>query len=342
MTEIAGRDDEFRGTIAALYQAELGRAPDPGGLASWLSNCRHGMTGAQLRQQLHDSPEAVAYRARPPVPVVPVPHLEIRGTDFVDAAGARIVLNGTDQFCAFRQYLDGVDLEPLFAESHALGFTLWRVLLMGSAAQNHVLDLRPDARFFDQLRPFADLVNQHGIILLATVFADAQDVMPTVLTRIHHWFDVADRLRGSLTLLSAGNQFPKNGWSPDDVGEVGMLWSRGSSLEDQKVDPRGASFAEFHPRRDLPASLLDSVASPVTLYREGLSVPLIISEPIGFAEADQPGRRSSDPMLAWKLARHYATECGGAVFHSDDGIRSQVMGPVTRACAAYWSKGMQL
>lgn len=339
---ITGRDDEFRGTITALYQEELGRAPDPGGLASWLQNCRNGMTGGQLRQQLHDSPEAVAFRARPPVPVVAVPHLEIRGTDFVDAVGERIVLNGTDQFCAFRQYLDGVDLAPLFTESHALGFTLWRVLLMGSAAQNHILDLRPDARFLDQLRPFADLVNQHGIVLLATVFADAQDVMPARGDRQRHWDRVTSALAGSVTLASAGNQFPKNGWSPNDVSDPGMLWSRGSSLEDQKVDPQGASFAEFHPRRDLPASLLDSVASPVTLYREGLTVPLIISEPIGFAEADQPGRRSSDPGLAWKLSRHYATECGGAVFHSDDGMRSQAMGPGTRACAESWSRGMRI
>lgn len=338
---ITDRDPEFRETIAALYRQELGRDPEPAGLASWLENCRNGMTGDELRAALHGSPEAVAYRAKPIPP--PVPYFETRGTDFVDAAGARVVLNGTDQFCVYDRFLRGTGLDALFAESRELKFNLWRVLLMGSAAQNSILDLRPDrGGFFEGLRPFADLLNQHGIILLATVFADAQDVMPARGDRQRHWDHVTSALAGSVTLASAGNQFPKNGWSPDDVSDPGMPWSRGSSTEDQKVDPRGASFAEFHPRRDLPKSLLDSVASPVTLYDEGLSVPLIISEPIGFAETDQPGRRSNDPRLAWKLARHYATECGGAVFHNDDGMRSQPMGRVTRACAEAWQRGMRL
>lgn len=334
---ITGRDGEFTQTITALYQLELGREPEPAGLAAWLEQARHGMTGDQIRAALHDSAEGIAYRARPVLP--PLPSLTMRGIDFVDDAGLRIVLNGTDQFCADRRFLDGDDLEPLFTESRELGFNLWRVFLMGSIAQNTILELRPSDRgYYEGLRPFADLLNSHGIVLLATVFVDNQDIKAGAA----HWSMVADRLRGSGTLLSAGNQWPKNGWSPDNLSDPGMRWSRGSGLEDQKVDSRGASFAEFHPRRDLPASLLDSVASPVTLYHEGLDVPLIISEPIGFAEEARPGRRSDDPRLAWRLGRHYATECAGAVFHSDAGMRCELMGQVTRACAAAWTKGMQI
>lgn len=347
---ITDRDPEFIGTITALYREELGRDPDPGGLSVYLDFVRNGGTGGQLRQILHDSPEGVAHRAQPIAPTVVLSpastlHLEIRGSDFIDATGERLVLNGTDQFVAFRQYLDGVDLDPLFNESRELGFNLWRVFLMGSVRQNNILELRPNDGTDAQLRPFAHLLNAHGIALLATVFVDAQDVMPTVDDRQIYWQDVADALRGSLTLLSGGNQFPKNGWNPNELTDPGMLWSRGSALADPdpfQPQPNGASFAEFHPRRDLPASLLDSVASPVTLTRLGLRVPLIISEPLGFAEAERPGSRSNDANLAWRFARHYATECAGAVFHNDAGMRGQLMGPVTRACAEAWQRGMTI
>jgi hypothetical protein len=341
MTLITGRDDEFRGTITAIYLSELGRAPDPGGLENWLQHAREGWTGEQIRHAIHESPEAVAFRARPVVAPV---HLEIRGRDFVNANGERIVLNGTDAFVAYRLYLDGADLSPLFEESQALGFTMWRVFLMGSIRQNTILQLTDtDPGFYDRLRPFAELLNQHGIILLGTVFVDAQDIMPDVNIRRQHWARVANELRGTHTLLSAGNQWNKNGWHPLDVSDPGgPLWSRGSGVEDVAPMPPHGSFTEFHPVRGIERTLMDAVASPVFLYGHGVNVPLIISEPIGFAEAEQPGRRSADPFVAWQLGRLYATMCAGAVFHSDAGMRGQLMGPVTRASAEAWSRGMGL
>lgn len=274
-----------------------------------------------------------------PVPP-PAPELRIKGRDFVDADGKRIVLNGCDQFRAFRMFLDGADLEPLFTESRELGFNMWRVFMQGSAAQNQVLDLRPtDAGYYEGVRPFADLLNAHGIILLATVYVDDQDVQ----AGLDHWQKLASRLRGSGTLLSGFNQWTKNkSWfGPAELSEPGMIWSRGSDVEDRETPPNGASFAEFHTRRDMPAMLMDTVASPVYLYGHGLTVPLIMSEPIGFAETDQPGKRSNDPALAWRLARHYSTEYSAVVFHSDAGIRSQLMGKQTRRCAEAWTRGMR-
>jgi hypothetical protein len=349
---ITDRDNEFRSTIAFYYQQELGREPDAGGLDEWLNNCRHGMTGAQLLQALHESPEGVAYRNRPVViaPVVKPLHLQISGSNFVDQEGNRIVLNGTDQFVAYRLFLDGRldDLNALLQESTDLGFNMWRVFMMGSVKQNSILQLSPtEPDYLVNLRPFAELLNSRGIILLATVFVDAQDVSKTATGRKALWTTVADQLRGTQTLLSGGNQYPKNGWDPTkDLTNPNMLWSRGSSTADPDPfvpKPAGASFTEFHPRRDLPASLLDSVASPVTLtLRDGISTPLIISEPLGFAEAERAGSRSADPFLAWRLGRHYATECAGAVFHSDAGMRGQLLGPVQRACAEAWQRGMRL
>ena len=345
---ILDRDPEFRETVLFYYLTELGRRADQvsaAELEEWMNHCRNGMTGEKLQQLFHDSSEGVAYRNRPIEPDPPTKiHLEIRGIDFVDPDGNRVVLRGTDQFSAYRRYLDGVDLTPLIEESKELGFNMWRVFMMGSARQNNILELVPSVTpgYYDHLGSFANFLNANGIILLAAVFVDAQDCMPNRDDQLIHWGMVADRLRGTSTLLSGGNEFSKNGFDPTVLPNPGMFWSRGSDQGDrQPVKPYG-SFAEFHPRRDLPASLLDSVASPVTLYGWGLNVPLIIDEPIGFAEGDKPGSRSADPRLAWRLARHYSTEAAGAVYHNDSGMRCQPMSTRVLECAQEWVKGMKI
>jgi len=270
-------------------------------------------------------------------------HIQIRGIDFVDASGARMVYSGTDQFCAYRQFLDMQDLGPLFQESKELGFNLWRVFLMGSKAQNGILQLSPaDVGYYEHLRPFADLLSSHGIMLLATVFVDAQDIAPSALARQSHWAKVAGILRGSATLLSGGNEWQKNGFNPGELFDPAMIWSRGSDLGDAAPYQPYGTFAEFHPRRDLPAALMDTVASPVFIHgTNGLTGPLIIDEPPRMG-LDGSGPEYATPEMCYKFARHYATECGAAVFHSRPGQQGRVMDPTTRACAEAWQRGMRL
>lgn len=287
---------------------------------------------------VHENPSE-----EPPVDAV---GLQISGVDLVDGNGNRVVLKGVDQFKAYAQYLNGdSSLTGLILESRELGFNLWRVFMMGSAAQNNILDLRPQTtpNYYDELRGFALFLKDNGINLLTTIFVDAQDVMPNADERRDHWGRVTNELRG-MALVSGGNEWQKNGWNPNELTDpgAGVIWSRGSATSDQRPAEPYATFAEFHPRRDMPAMMLDSVASPVTLYGWGLNVPLLIDEPIGFAEADKPGSRSADPRMAYRLARHYSTETAGAVFHNDSGMRGQLMSPRIRECAASWLRGMRL
>lgn len=280
-------------------------------------------------------------------PVAPLVPLRISGRDFVDETGARRVLNGCDMFMAYRQFLDGgaAALVPFVEESHTLGFDLWRVFLMGSKAQNQVMDLQPsEPDYYDRLRPFVATLNANGITLLATVFVDAQDVMPDLARRQQHWRDVADRLRGSVTILSGGNEWRKNGFNPGELADPGMIWSRGSDLsvgdnEHAPYRPYGR-VAEYHPRRDLWASLMDTVASPVFIHEtNGLTGPLIIDEPPKMGTHGSRG--FEDPPMARRFAQHYAAECGGAVFHNAFGQRGLRMDDPTRACAAAWQQGMR-
>ncbi len=274
----------------------------------------------------------------------PLQPLRISGRDFVTETGARRVLKGCDAFMAYRHFLDGgaAALVPFVEESRALGFDLWRVFLMGSKAQNQVMDLRPsEAGYYDRLRPFAATLNANGITILATAFVDAQDVMPNQSQRQQHWKDVADRLRNTVTLLSGGNEWQKNGFNPGELSDPGMLWSRGSDLGDSAPYRPYGSFAEFHPRRDLWASLMDTVASPVFIYEtNGLSGPLIIDEPPKMGTNGSSG--FTEPSMARRYAQHLSAECAGAVFHNWFGQRGLLMDGHTRTCADAWQRGMAI
>jgi hypothetical protein len=277
------------------------------------------------------------------VPVQTMPVLRISRKDFVDEKGSRIVLCGMDQFAALRDFAQGKDLTPLMNESRELGFGMWRVFFMGSEKQNGLLQLDPRA-VYDAMRPFADLLNRNGIVLLATVNADAQDIMPSASDRKANWLKIASLLAGSATLLSGGNEWSKNGWNPSELADVpGMLWSRGSDVGDQPPPKPTATFMEFHPRRDLPAALMDTVASPVFLYGQGgfPAIPLIIDEPPRMG-TDGSSAEYADSFLCYKFARHYATECAGAVFHSRAGQAGTLMDATTRVCAQAWVRGMRL
>ena len=267
----------------------------------------------------------------------------INGINFVDHIGERVSLNGTDQFCALRQFADGIDLTPYADESVELGFNLWRVFFSGSIKQNFVLDLIPGEFIYQKVRSFVEWVNSKGIIVLATIDVDMQDILTSADARAKNWSRMAKEMVGLAVLLSAGNQWNKNGWSPAEISDpgYGMLWSRGSGVEDvAPISPHG-SFAEFHQRRDWPAGMLDTVASPVYLYDHGVNVPLLMTEPRGYNEDGSRGRLN-DPKLAYRFARHYSTEWAGAIFHNDFGQSGRLMGPRTKECARAWTSGMRL
>ena len=280
-------------------------------------------------------------------PAVNVP-LSISGMDFVNPDGSRRVLCGCDMFLAYRQFLDGgaAALVPFWDESHALGFDLWRVFLMGSKRQNQVMDLSPsEPGYYDQLQPFVQTLNNNGIVLLATVFVDAQDVMPSETQRQSHWTAVAERLRGSNTLLSYGNERNKNGTEHDQMTDPGMIWSRGSWTADpspyQPV-PQNASFAEFHPRRDLYKSLADATASPITIWQDyHVTCPLVIDEPPKFG-TNGTNDLYNDPKLARKFAQVYSAMCAGAVYHNWFGQRGLLMDGPTITVGQAWQRGMHL
>jgi hypothetical protein len=270
----------------------------------------------------------------------PLPIYTIQGKDFVDGNGQRTVLLGIDAFNAFRLYLSGANLDPLVAYSHTRGFNLWRVFMQGSAAQNGFLQLDPrEAGYYEHVRPFVNYLNGQGIVLLAEAYVDNQDIR----SGLDHWTRLANELRGSSTILSGGNEYPKNGFDPGSLPDPGMVWARGSALGDQAPFRPTAVVMQFHPRRDLPAAKMDTVASPVFIYGQGgyPQIPLLIDEPPRMG-SNGSGPEYAAPRVCYEFARHYATETAGAVFHNAATMRGLVPDAVTDACAVAWQTGMRL
>lgn len=273
---------------------------------------------------------------------LPLPHLEIRGRDFVDAQGQRIVLNGTDGFLDYRIFLDGGTLQPFLQESRDLGFQMRRVFLQGSKAQNQVMDLRPtEPGYYASLKPFVQAENAHGIIPLLTIGVDNQDVHSPV----EHWARVVAETDGTTRLISFFNEWSKNS-STFDPGAIpaptGVLWSRGSDIGDKAPYRPAGAFLEFHPVRSYATAMRDAVASAIELYEaQGYTAPLLIDEP-GRMGTNAHEARFTDPREVERYARLLSTLCAGAVMHNWFGQRGRLMDAHTRACAEAWTRGVQL
>ncbi len=272
-----------------------------------------------------------------PVPVSTI-HLEQRGNDFVDAAGKRIVFPAVDAFFAFRLYRDGGPdaLRPFFEESNRLGFKAWRMWSQASKAQNGVDSLSPkEAGYYDDVRPCTDLINAHGIVPIWTGFVDNQDVK----SPIGHWVELGARLAGAKALMSGFNQWSKNKsdfdpWALPSPG-AGIIWSRGSDVDDTITDPRGAPASELHATRiSFDRALMDATASPPYMRSKGAGMVWMtegqpFGDSAGYSEA-QARCLGCGYSILWALAVH----------HNRQSQRGQLMQDATARTAAAFVAGM--
>ncbi len=292
-------------------------------------------------------PTNIDYKITPTGGPAPTPpqtlHLEVKGINFVDAEGRPTCLSCVDQFQALRLFLDGrfSNLEALVEESHEFHFQYWRIFGMGAKSENTLFDLSPsEPGYYDALYQLARWLNARGIGLLFECYADNQ----VVGAGPEHWTRCADALRGTVTILSGGNEHEKNGFDPQTLSDPGMIWSRGSALADTLTPQNGATCASFHQRTDYPKTLYDATASVLYMESEGYTVCLM-DEPTRF---NVDGTTKSDPLdngltaehFAWQLGKVYSAMWDLACFHNQAGQRGQLMSPPLRAMAAEWARGM--
>ena len=359
------------GTLRTISQQEIGRdvyaAPSPTAAdsagAQMLLMALEGKTGEDIRAWLYGSDEAAAWRHRPPEPPTPelppatddvgplpappgapcVP-LTRDGVTIRNPAGQRISLCGYDMFTALRMLLDGADLQPFIDESLHYGFNCWRVFGMASSDQNGYYTLSPtESGYYDAVGYLAQRLSAVGIYYLHTTYADCQDIG----FDLGVWTNVATTLRpySHAVFLSGGNEWSKNHWDPMQLSDPGLpWWSRGSDVGDAPPPYPAGTFAEFHPRRDYPKALDDTIASQTWIqYHDGCTVPLIIDEPPRMG-ADGSGDVYLDPGIVWRFARSYSGGCGGAVLHMRPGQKGALIPPgsLDDQIATAWQEGMRL
>jgi hypothetical protein len=65
-------------------------------------------------------------------------------------------------------------------------------------------------------------------------------------------------------------------------------------------------------------------------------------EPIGAGEHDEPGRRIADPAIFYTMAALNRLFNVGGVFHSEDGLNANPLGPNQRRCAEAFLRGSRV
>lgn len=341
---ITDRDPEFIATITTIYREELGRDPDPGGLQSWLQHARDGWTGEQIRKAIHDSPEAVAYRNRPKTARV---HVEALG--FVTAQGEAWRMAFVSSFRLYERFLRGEDVRPLLDETRQVGANGVRVFGafdFGSPDQQRLYPSEHED-YFARLPEFFALLAQYSLYAQFTAFADTQRSVPGAAAQAAHWAALCDVLRPIENVLlervNEDNQH-ENRVDADLPKPDGICSSFGSNGAGDDPPEPFWDYADLHSERRGDFGLSTTTVH-FSIFGYGTAFPgthraTVVSEPPGFADMAEPGRRANDPYIAYRMGLGCQWGAGGTA-HSDAGIQSVPLSPIQRACVEQFIRGVK-
>jgi hypothetical protein len=345
---IIGRDDEFKGTITYYYRQELGRDPDPSGLAYFLDRCENGMTGPELQDILHNSPEGVAYRNRPKTPRV---HVE--GFRFVTETGDPWMMAFLTGFRDYERFLRGEDITPLLQETKDLGANGRRVFGAFDFGSPNVQRLYPREHpdYYSRLAEFCALYARYGLYLQFCVFADTQRSVPGRDEQAIHWAAVCSVLASvPNVLIERVNEVDSHENRIDaDLPKPAAPMCSSYGSNGAGADPPGPywDYADLHSERrgdfGLTSTTLHYAVHGWSENGQGFAGTqraTVNSEPPGFADTFQPGRRTNVPAIAYLMGLGCRWGAGGTA-HSDNGIQSVLLSPIQRACVAEFIRGVK-
>lgn len=288
----------------------------------------------------------VVFHLTVPEPPPPPPNqllaLTVNGLGFYEG-GRPWVYRGFTDFLLYQRFLAGEDLSALLRERVAVGANTLRVLGMVTSFSHFYPQEHED--YYARLPAFAALLGSYGLRLEFVVFADAQVVMPDVVEETQHLEQVVSAFRGTTSvLLEVANEPFKN--LPGGAAAATALAQRiqgrdllvatGNYDFDLVVDHYelySADYVTFHPERkpEWPRTSKDAYD-----LRDGFCCnpgwagfhkPVVSDEPMGAAEVDSASRSAQPDDFAYFAAESALAGAGGT-FHSDNGVRSERLGPV--------------
>ncbi len=128
----------------------------------------------------------------------------------------------------------------------------------------------------------------------------------------------------------------------------GIVWAVGAAVGQDEPSPdgtypcSGGSYCTAH--LDRSRDFWNQVRRVREIYAiaDNVRVPALNNEPIGAAEATDPGRRESDPTFFLTMGVLDACFGVGGVHHSQAGLDAVLPGPVQVACADAYVRGSSL
>ncbi len=271
--------------------------------------------------------------------IVPTARLFTSGRDFIQN-GQRWKWKGASDFRLYQWFLEGRDIRPVLDQRRAAGVNILRVFGMYNGGIGQFLPSTYPA-YFGAFPAFANLLAEYGLQFELTAMADCQTFLNNDQQHMY-WGTLGIALSGiDNVVVELVNEYKKNGVDPAGFGPLnGILCSRGSGLSDEPGFVPGWNYHTWHGRRDWPKVLFSAEDmwyvgegwGPAGAYQYPV-IPIVHDEPIGFADENQPGRRSNDPYVARVIGGTSIEYGAGVTFHSDYGIQSQLWSPQVDLCA---------
>lgn len=241
---------------------------------------------------------------------------------------------GATAFSLFQRYLDGENITPLVLTYKDGGANTLRVLGMWTV--NDFNPARYGESYWSGLGRFADELAKNEIRLEFVVFADAQRIIPNTAAQDNHVQWVYATLAGKWNVfIELVNEAELNGIDPTRFQRptnLNVLVSAGSAGGGLS-NPVVWDYTTFHPERN------GYWFSSPNFTSQG--VPLVLDEPMGAAEFDQPGRRDSNPDHFYQFGKRvFDARIAGATFHSENGLYALPLGPTEKECMRQLFLGM--
>jgi hypothetical protein len=336
---------EFVATCSALFLEELEREIDQSGLTECVRLARTGQTADDLRAWLRGSDEWGALQDKKRLPP-PLPPLEVRGREFfVDDQKFHW------QYVTAFQLLDHVadgrlaDAEQFLVWAKNEGFNGVRVL----ATAQGLFQLSPDEGRL-ALGQFFELLRRYQMRVELVAVADSANWSEAQIHQQVAGVAFACAVQTACTLQFA-NEFyhPTQHERIHDIGFLtalaghvppGAPYTLAPPHNDESDEPRGL-YATRH---------LDRSRDPFNMVRrvrelEALSakhhIPVVNDEAIGFGEVHEPGRRLTNPSIAYAFGVLSRIFDVGTTFHCQDCLYARVPGPVQQDAARAFIQGIR-
>lgn len=254
-----------------------------------------------------------------------VPKLSVTGTQFT-ANGTRKFLKGATAFMLYRDFLDGRPIEPFLDMLEELGCNMVRVFGMAhyipvNQGQSPFKPQDYGQRYFNELRPFFEMLASHGMYGFWTMFPDNAFIMPRLEEQIQTHNQVVQHLEQvSNSLYELTNENGAHDFNAVDAhrftrptGLVACVSGYGDEFGAELPPTPHWDFGNYHPPRRYPSHILDCcpVNHPFVLK---LGRPVLIGEP------DRYGSRGNGNIDQARMsAGASAQSSAGIVFHSAQG-----------------------